>query len=129
MAGGPFSGLAVRHIPEGVGQAVGGARDMWRNYNDMKVANTINADKYFHCKANCEAAQRGLVGKAAATAISELREIQGLMEGDPVWDRAYDQYANRLGRSAPGREHFQDCKAACGQFVPAALSTRSKHGS
>jgi len=37
--------------------------DFARNYNDMVQANTKYADKYFHAKANCEAAQRGLTGK------------------------------------------------------------------
>lgn len=36
-----------------VEQGRGAAEDMRRNYNDMKEANTINADRYFHCKANC----------------------------------------------------------------------------
>ena len=33
-------------------------RDMNRNYWDMKRDNTINADDYFHCKANYEATSR-----------------------------------------------------------------------
>lgn len=41
----------------------------------MKNANTIGADKYFHSKANCDAAKRGLLGAIIATAISDLREL------------------------------------------------------
>ena len=31
--------------------------------------------KYFHAKANCEAAQRGIVGEMIAKAIGDLREF------------------------------------------------------
>jgi len=40
-------------------QAVGAVGDFVGNYMDMREANTIGADRYFHCKANCEAAKRG----------------------------------------------------------------------
>jgi uncharacterized protein RhaS with RHS repeats len=30
-----------------------------RNYRDMRQANTIDSDLYFHCMANCEAANEG----------------------------------------------------------------------
>lgn len=40
----------------GSGNAFG---DFLRNYEDMKDANTIGADKYFHYKANYEASSRG----------------------------------------------------------------------
>jgi len=39
-----------------------GARSGFRrNFRDMKTANTIGADKLFHCKANCGATKRGVV--------------------------------------------------------------------
>ena len=37
--------------------------------SDMKKANTIGADKYFHAKGNYEAAKRGTGGKHAAAII------------------------------------------------------------
>ena len=37
--------------------------------SDMKEANTKNSDKYFHAKANYEAANRGPGGKKAAELI------------------------------------------------------------
>lgn len=44
-------------------QAAGGAvMDFMQNYIDMRKANTIGGDKYFHCKANCEASRRGAAG-------------------------------------------------------------------
>lgn len=45
------------------------------NYNEMKDADTHGADKYFHARANCEAAQRGIVGSMIAKAIGDLREF------------------------------------------------------
>ena len=45
------------------------------NYERMKEVNVINADKYYHAKANCEAAQLGLTGSMVAQSISELREL------------------------------------------------------
>lgn len=44
-------------------QFFGGARDMRKAYKDMKDANTIGADKYFHARGNHDATQRGKYGK------------------------------------------------------------------
>lgn len=43
-----------------------GAWDMWRAYSDMREANYIGADKYFHARGNFDAAQRGPGGVWAA---------------------------------------------------------------
>lgn len=40
--------------------AIRGGGDFWKNYQNMREANTIGADKYFHCVANCQASRRGL---------------------------------------------------------------------
>jgi len=53
----------------------GAVGDFWGNYDDMRSANTIGADKFFHCMANCEAARRGRAGRVVAHGISELREL------------------------------------------------------
>lgn len=77
----------------------GGARDMWRAYSDMREANTIGADKYFHARGNYEAAQRGTGGRHAAELISNAREwVQG-GSGRGAADTAADQEANRWGRN------------------------------
>lgn len=52
-------GLSAWCPPPSPGPRKGAIDDFWRNYNDMRNANTIGGDKYFHCKANCEAARRG----------------------------------------------------------------------
>jgi FlaG/FlaF family flagellin (archaellin) len=36
-------------------QTIGATKDFLKNYNNMVKANTDGADKFFHCKANCEA--------------------------------------------------------------------------
>lgn len=54
-----------------------GSWDMWRAYSDMKEANFINSDKYFHARGNYDAAQRGPGGVWAA----EVIRYQGLLGG------------------------------------------------
>ena len=56
-------------------QISGAIDDFLFNYSNMREADTISADKYFHCKANCEAARRGASGKAVACFISDTREL------------------------------------------------------
>lgn len=41
----------------------------------MKISNVKYQDKYFHAKANCQAAQRGNIGVAVSQAISFGREF------------------------------------------------------
>lgn len=101
-------------------QISGAARDFGRNYNDMRTANTIGADKYFHCKANCEAAQRGWVGKATACVISDAREgVDQYVKMDPASASQADQVANMAGRSGAGSGGA--CEAVCGAFRPNGL--------
>nr|CRH04305.1 protein of unknown function [Candidatus Magnetococcus massalia] len=53
-------------------------KSMWDNYQEMRADNTKNgADKFFHCKANCEATQHGPGGRQAAESLSHLRELYG----------------------------------------------------
>lgn len=77
------------------------------NYNNMKKANTIGADKYFHAKANFEAAQQGLVGSMFAKIISDLRELsdnyrnineKGYTLEESLKDINEDLKANQVGR-------------------------------
>ena len=87
--------------------------DFARNYTDMVDANTNGADKYFHAKANLEAAQRGLGGEIASRAISGTREVtegvhnvlfKGKNPIDQINDAIEDDKANRKGRKL-GREN------------------------
>lgn len=94
--------------------------EMVRNYQAMKDAWWKGEDKYFQCKANCEAATRGPGGNAAATVISEGRELYGkYVKGDPDSDSQADQEANKHGRKS-GKANM-DCKNACDPCRPKGL--------
>ncbi|XP_024414632.1 serum amyloid A-2 protein isoform X1 [Desmodus rotundus] len=96
-------------------EAYEGARDMWRAYSDMREANYIGADKYFHARGNYDAAQRGPGGEWAARMISNLREqsqrVTDLFKygdsGHGVEDSRQDQEANEWGRSGKDPNHFR----------------------
>lgn len=102
-------------------------RDFWRNYQNMRNANTIGADKYFHCVANCQAASRGPVGEAMSRAISETRELLDQhVKGDSVAQCDADRAANDHGRNGadPNRPYGQpaaSCMSTCGSFRPLGL--------
>ncbi|MEQ2225219.1 Serum amyloid A protein, partial [Ilyodon furcidens] len=79
-------------------EAAQGAYDMGKAYKDMRDANWINSDKYFHARGNYDAAQRGTGGRWAAEVISDAREwVQG-NSGRGAEDTEADQEANRWGR-------------------------------
>ncbi|XP_015719668.1 serum amyloid A protein-like [Coturnix japonica] len=83
-----------------VRDAAGGARDMWRAYRDMREANYIGADKYFHARGNYDAARRGPGGAWIAKVISDAREgWQSGVSGRGAEDTRLDQEANAWGRS------------------------------
>lgn len=93
--------------------------DFARNYNDMVEANTINADKYFHAKANCQAAQRGLTGTYVSQAQSVLRELEEgtrkvIFEGKNIVeqyeDAIQDIRANNEGRNLGKNNLDAECR-------------------
>lgn len=95
-----------------------------KNYNDMRDANTIGGDKYFHCKANCEASKRGKEGQAMACLISDTREwVDQNIKGDPASASAADQVANHYGRSQ-GASSGSSCQEICSPFRPNGLPGR-----
>lgn len=102
---------------------VGAIADFGQNYRDMREADTIGADVYFHCRANCEATNRGPAGEAVAVAISEGREAVDRITGDTAADSRRDQGANRQGREGARRQPGQ-CEATCQSRRPDALSDR-----
>ncbi|HKO42785.1 MAG TPA: Ig-like domain-containing protein [Pyrinomonadaceae bacterium] len=119
---------AVRRMPRpqpsgctGAGWGpLGAIGDFWGNYHDMRDANTIGGDKFFHCMANCEAARRGRSGRRVAGAISELRELYDEnIKGDPPSACNGDRYANDIGRA--GGSACKPCHKVCGQFKPSGL--------
>ncbi len=96
--------------------------DFWKNYQDMRDANTIGADKYFHCMANCQAAKEGTVGKGVAEIISEGRELfDEYIKGDPKSDCDKDRKANRTGREG---DLTKPCKQVCAPLRPRGLDPK-----
>ncbi|KAM5318776.1 serum amyloid A protein-like [Glossophaga mutica] len=96
-------------------EAYEGAKDMWRAYSDMREANFIGADKYFHARGNYEAAQRGPGGEWAARVLSDAREQSQRVtdffkygdSGHGAEDSRQDQEANEWGRSGKDPNHFR----------------------
>jgi len=99
-----------------------GVTDFTRNYGDMRDANTIGADKYFHCMANCQAAREGLGGRNAAEFISETRELTDqYLKRDPRSACDADRAANKQGREGDSNS---PCSQVCGSLRPNGLDPR-----
>jgi hypothetical protein len=92
-----------------------------RNYNDMRRANWRNSDRYFHCKANCQAAQLGPLGVAAAEVLSNTREFFDQVTGDPPEASRTDQEANSGGRVGGMKNPNGSCQQICSGYRPRGL--------
>lgn len=89
------------------------------------AANTIGADKYFRCKANFEATQRGSYGAGRAAVISDVREwTDQHVKGDPASASAADQQANHWGRAAASAHPDVMGREACDRFRSKGLDAR-----
>jgi RHS repeat-associated protein len=84
-----------------------------RNHNGW-----ANQDKYFHCKANCEASNRGKAGESTATCLSDFREKTDQLMGDSESASAAAQIANKFGRSQGSKNININCQALCGKYKP-----------
>jgi RHS repeat-associated protein len=101
------------------------ALDFYQNYKDMRDANWKNSDKYFHCKANCQAAQKGSVGSLVSEVISELREWSDeKIKGDPPEACNADRAANDYGREEGKKNPDKSCKDVCQQYRPNGLPAK-----
>ena len=97
----------------------GGVSDFIDNYRNMRDANTIGADKYFHCMANCEATNRGKAGQSVAEGLSNSREwLDENFKGDTSKACGEDQVANKHGRKGG------NCKQRCARFRPKGLGSQ-----
>lgn len=107
-------------------QGAGAVGDFVRNYHDMREANTQLSDKYFHAKANCEAAQRGPVGESTAQKLSNLREKldSSWPKNDTAEEVEQDQVANRAGRAAGRSNPSGSCAQMVKEFRPNGLDQR-----
>ena len=114
-----------------LGRGVGVAWPIFsRNRRNMMNSNTIGADKFFHCLANCEAAELGSTGLCGADTISAIRELvdfpknifkEGLSVNQSLVDAREDFSANNLGRNAPLQTNFKGCQSACSSLIPNGL--------
>jgi hypothetical protein len=127
VSGGDPSMVTLGITAELTAQGLGAVADFLENFFDMLNANTIGADAYFHCKANCDATQRGPGGEAAAELLSELREIWDA--NDPRWwkrDSAdqcnADRAVNRFGRDEANYSPSETCERICAPMRPPGLS-------
>lgn len=77
------------------------------NYIMLLAERDGNMDKFYHSKANCEAAQRGFLGSYAADALSNAKELYDsftyihthkVSVEEAMADSARDQVANHEGR-------------------------------
>ena len=87
----------------------------------MLTANTLGADKFFHCMANCQSARRGNLGNLIANAVSEGREsFDENIKGDSPEVCNQDRYANNTGKD--GGRNCRPCEDVCSQFRPGGLT-------
>lgn len=131
LANGPAIGWMKARIsrgPSSTSQTVGAAVDFTQSFADMLDATYgvggahkgwANQDKYFHCRANCEAAQRGPVGSCTAKNLSDGRErFDQNVKGDSQSSSAADQIANTFGRAQGAAYLNKDCRQLCSKYRP-----------
>lgn len=101
--------------------------------DDMKKADTKFSDKYFHAKANCQAAQQGKAGAATAKKISDTREkidipknkyIKKYSTEEIITDYRDDQCANYYGRIQGAAHPDIDCKILVDKYRPKGLNKK-----
>ena len=93
-----------------------------RNFIEMRRANWLYSDSYFHCKANCEAAQCGAAGEESACVLGEVRELADrLFKGDTPFEVASDKSANQFGRDQGRTNPSKSCKILCADYRPKGL--------
>jgi len=103
--------------------------DFMNAYSEMREANWVNSDKYFHSKANFNASRRGPGGEAGAVRLSNLREIidqriKGDSRKQSVMDQRANNYGRRQGRSyryGRGRVNYSDVLS---KYRPGNLPSR-----
>lgn len=100
-----------------------GTIDFMVNYRNMRSANTIGADKYFHCMASCQATQRGPGGAGIAIGIGEGRELfDEYIKGDSASACNADRAANSQGRA--GGSSGGSCSQSCNSLRPGGLGAQ-----
>lgn len=121
--GTPRNGVTEPHVGA-FGDFVSGWSDQflathyWGNNGGSK--GWAGQDKYFHCRANCEASQRGPEGERTAQCLGDARERfdQGWPKYDSPAQSAADQKANAFGRAGGSQNPQGDCRTICGPYRP-----------
>jgi hypothetical protein len=90
--------MEVVYGAEFIFDAAHGTSDFLNAYVQLREANTIGADKYFHAKANYIATSRGAGGEWIARKLSNFREFFDQLKGDPLSASLSDQRAIIFGR-------------------------------
>ena len=102
-----------------------------KNYDEMKEANTIGADRYFHSLANCEAAQNG--GILGAKIISGVREtldtpknvlFKKMTLQESLEDSELDIEANDFGRQMGTKYPNLSCRVLVNKYKPQGLDEK-----
>jgi len=92
--------------------------ELWRNYGQMKEANTRQSDKYFHCLGHCLASRERWGGKTMSHFLGWAREVTDVLrKGDPQMAVDADLFANNFGRLAAADGTCGDCW----KFIPNGL--------
>lgn len=101
------------------GQTGGAIGDFIENYFDLKDKQDGRWDKFHHCMANCEAAQRGVTGEKVAGDLSDGKErADQTIKGDTDAVCEEDQKANQHGRDYGRNNPGGSCSDGCAGFVP-----------
>ena len=95
-----------------------------KSYWDMRRANTIGADKYFHCLAHCCAAKKG--ARQTAVIIGLARELCDICRKrdrllEEFLDSMSDMEANQHGLNCP---KDKSCKGWCSKYRPKTLDPK-----
>nr|QIM10324.1 hypothetical protein PlAlph_0780 [uncultured Alphaproteobacteria bacterium] len=102
-----ISPMHTSEVERRVPQMIGATYDMIKNYANMISDQTINADDYFHCKANYEATKRGKYGIKTAERLGQIKEIYDIYKNinsknfsfnEALNDYNHDMLVNEIGR-------------------------------
>jgi len=117
-----FRSLCPASRRQRLAQIVCAVKDFVHNYRAMRKANTIGADKYFHCPANCQASQRGSAGSATA-------ELMSLCENESTsTSRVIRKRPPRWIRKRTGRDGRADGRDGAADTLSVGVRTTSAKG-
>ncbi len=105
------------------------------NYFALRDADVIGGDKYFHIKANCESAQKGVIATFMSEVISNLREwvdsyknvyFKKMTIEASLKDCEEDQKVNKEGRELGKKYPNENSKDILRNKMPKGLPERHR---